>query len=134
MTLAIENNIELTNISCTRKEVDIELLRGLQLKLLNRPDLSKSATVFRTIGSETRLKILFLLSEVLLSEAGELCVCDISDILGQSVSRVSHQLRQLKDSGFVKTRKESAIIYYSISNNSFANILINFVRMGGLND
>ena len=120
---------ELTNLNCTRKEVDIDLLRGLQLKLLNRPDLSESAAVFSAIGSETRLKVLFLLSE-----AGELCVCDLSDILGQSVSRVSHQLKKLKDIGFVKTRKESPTIYYSISNNSFANILVNFVRMGGLTD
>ncbi len=120
---------ELTNLNCTRKEVDIDLLRGLQLKLLNRPDLADSADVFSAIGSETRLKVLFLLSE-----AGELCVCDLSDILGQSVSRVSHQLRKLKDIGFVKTRKESPTIYYSISNNSFANILVNFVRMGGLSD
>ncbi len=120
---------ELTNLNCTRKEVDIDLLRGLQLKLLNRPDLADSAAVFSAIGSETRLKVLFLLSE-----AGELCVCDLSDILGQSVSRVSHQLRKLKDIGFVKTRKESPTIYYSISNNSFANILVNFVRMGGLSD
>ena len=120
---------ELTNLNCTRKEVDIDLLRGLQLKLLNRPDLADSADVFSAIGSETRLKVLFLLSE-----AGELCVCDLSDILGQSVSRVSHQLRKLKDIGFVKTRKESPTIYYSISNNSFANILVNFVRMGGLSN
>ena len=129
MTLAVENNIEITEITCTRKEVDIDLLRGLQLKLLNRPDLSDSAAVFSVIGSETRLKVLFLLSE-----AGELCVCDLSDILGHSVSRVSHQLRKLKDIGFVKTRKESPTIYYSIWNNSFANILVNFVRMGGLSD
>ena len=120
---------ELTNLNCTRKEVDIDLLRDLQLKLWNRPDLADSAAVFSAIGSETRLKVLFLLSE-----AGELCVCDLSDILGQSVSRVSHQLRKLKDIGFVKTRKESPTIYYSISNNSFANILVNFVRMGGLSD
>ena len=120
---------EITDITCTRKEVDIDLLRGLQLKLLNRPDLADSANLFSAIGSETRLKVLFLLSE-----AGELCVCDLSDILGQSVSRMSHQLKKLKDIGFVKTRKESPAIYYSISNNSFANILINFVRMGGLSD
>ena len=129
MTTAIENNIEITEINCTRKEVDIVLLRGLQLKILNRPDLSDIAKIFSTIGSETRLKVLFLLSE-----AGELCVCDLSDILGQSVSRVSHQLRILKDRGFVKTRNESSTIYYSISNNSFPNILVNFVRMGGLCD
>lgn len=129
MTNTIEQFKELTDISCTRKEVDIDFLRELQLKLLKRPDLSDSATVFSVIGSETRLKVLFLLSE-----AGELCVCDLSDILGQSVSRVSHQLKILKNSGFVKTRKESPTIYYSISNNSFANILVNFVRMGGLSD
>lgn len=129
MNTAVENNIEITQINCTRKEVDVDLLRGLQLKLLNRPDLSDIATVFSAIGSETRLKILFLLSE-----AGELCVCDLSDILGQSVSRVSHQLSKLKNSGFVKTRKDAPTIYYSISDKSFPNILVNFMKMGGLSD
>ena len=129
MTTAVEKNIEITEINCTRKEVDIDLLRGLQLKLLNRPDLSDISKIFGAIGSETRLKVLFLLSE-----AGELCVCDISDILGQSVSRISHQLRKLKYSGFVKTRKDAPTIYYSISKNSFANILVNFVKMGGLSN
>ena len=129
MTTTVENNIEITEINCTRKEVDIDLLRGLQIKLLNRPDLPDISNIFSAIGSETRLKVLFLLSE-----AGELCVCDLSDILGQSVSRVSHQLRKLKNSGFVKTRKDAPAIYYSISNNSFANILVNFVKMGGLSN
>ncbi len=129
MTNTIEQFKELTDINCTRKEVDIELLRGLQLNLLKRPDLSDIAYIFSAIGGETRIKILFLLSE-----AGELCVCDLADILGQSVSRVSHQLKILKNSGLVKTRKESPTIYYSISSNSFPNILVNFVRMGGLSD
>ena len=129
MTNTIEQFKELTDISCTRKDVDIDLLRELQLNLLKRPDLSDIANTFSAIGGESRIKILFLLSE-----AGELCVCDLSDILGQSVSRVSHQLKILKNSGFVKTRKESPTIYYSISNKSFPNILVNFMKMGGLND
>ena len=127
--ITLEQFKELTDISCTRKEVDIDFLRELQLDLLKRPDLSNIAYIFKAIGGETRIKILFLLSE-----AGELCVCDLSDILGQSVSRVSHQLKILKNSGLVKTRKEAQTIYYSISNNSFPIILVNFVRMGGLND
>ena len=129
MTNTIEQFKELTDISCTRKNVDIDLLRKLQLNLLKRPDLSDIANTFSAIGGETRIKVLFLLSE-----AGELCVCDLADILGQSVSRVSHQLKKLKNSGFVKTRKEAPTIYYSISKNSFANILIKFARMGGLSD
>ena len=120
---------ELTNLNCTRKEVDIDLLRELQLNLQKRPDLFEIANTFSAIGGETRIKILFLLSE-----AGELCVCDLADILGQSVSRVSHQLKILKSSGLVKTRKEAPTIFYSISNNSFPSILVNFVKMGGLND
>ena len=129
MRIAVENNIELTEVSCTRKNVDIDSLRDLQLKLLKRPDLSDISYIFNAIGGESRIKILFLLSE-----AGELCVCDLADILGQSVSRVSHQLKILKNNGLVKTRKEAQTIYYSISKNSFPNILVNFVKMGGLND
>lgn len=128
MTNIIKKEIELTEFSCTRKEVDIEVLRKLQSDLHKRPDISEIADVFSTIGNEIRLKILFLLSK-----AGELCVCDISDILGQSVSAISHQLKKLKDNGFVKTRDDRPIIYYSISDNSFVNILVNFVKMGNLN-
>ena len=129
MTNITEQFKELTNISCTRKEVDIDLLKELQLKVLNRLDLDDFASVFSAIGNKTRLRILYILSE-----AGELCVCDLSDILGQSVSRVSHQLKKLKNNGFVKTRKEPPTIFYSISDNSFANILVNFAKMGGLNE
>ena len=129
MTNSIEQFKELTKLSCTRKEVDIDFLRELQLNLLKRPDLSDIAYIFSAIGGETRIKVLFLLSE-----AGELCVCDLADVLGQSVSRVSHQLKILKDNGLVKTRKEAQTIYYSISKNSFPNILVNFVKMGGLSD
>ena len=128
MDQLITEDIKLTDISCTRKDVDIEVLRTLQSEIYKRPDLPEIANAFSTIGNEIRLKILFLLSK-----SGELCVCDISDILGQSVSAISHQLKKLKNNGFVKTRDDRPIIYYSISENSFVNILVNFVNMGNLN-
>ncbi|GAA4316509.1 metalloregulator ArsR/SmtB family transcription factor [Nibribacter koreensis] len=61
-------------------------------------------------GNPVRLKILFLLSE----EQG-LCVCDLSDILGISVSAVSQHLRKMKDRSLVKAAKEGQTIYYSLS-------------------
>ena len=128
MEKATEHIIELSEITCTRKDVDIDLLKDLQNRMLNRPDLPAIANAFDTIGNETRIKILFLLSE-----AGELCVCDISDIIGHTVSAISHQLKKLKKIGFVTTRKESPTIYYSISDNSYLNVLVNLVKMGGLN-
>ena len=128
MEKTIQNIIELSEITCTRKEVDIDLLKDLQIKMLNRPDLPAITKAFATIGNETRLKILFLLSE-----AGELCVCDLSDIIGHTVSAISHQLKKLKTNGFVITRKEPPTVYYSISDNSYLNVLVNLVKMGGLN-
>ena len=122
-----ENRIELSSITCTRKEVDIDLLRDLQIRMLNRPDLPAIASAFDAIGNPTRMKILFLLSE-----AGELCVCDLSDIIGHTVSAISHQLKKLRETGFVTSRKEPPTIYYSISDNSYLNLLVNLVKMGGL--
>ena len=127
MEKTIAKIIELSEITCTRKEVDIDNLRELQNKMLNRPDLAAIAKAFDIIGNETRMKILFLLSE-----AGELCVCDLSDIIGHTVSAISHQLKKLKEIGFVKTRREPPTIYYSISDNSYLNLLVNLVKMGGL--
>ena len=50
------------------------------------------ADLFRIFGDTTRIRILYSLFD------GELCVGDISTILGMSQSSVSHQLRILKDS------------------------------------
>ncbi|WP_369796927.1 ArsR/SmtB family transcription factor [Rufibacter sp. DG15C] len=61
-------------------------------------------------GNAVRLKILFLLSE----EQG-LCVCDLSDILGVSVSAVSQHLRKMKDRSLIQSMKEGQTIYYSLS-------------------
>ena len=119
-----EQIAEITDISGTRKNVDIDFLRDLQFNMLQRPNLLNISVAFGTIGNEKGLKILYLLAE-----AGELCVCDLSDITGSSVSAVSQQLRILKDDGFVKSRKELPTIYYSISDNSFINVLVNLVKM-----
>ena len=122
-----DSTIELTDSNCTRKGADAGPLRDLQIKLHSRPDLSMIASSFGNIGNETRLKILYLLGE-----AGELCVCDLADVMGHSVSAVSHQLRKLKEGHLVKTRKESPTIYYSLSDDSFLNVLINLIGMGGM--
>ncbi len=100
----------LTELSCTRKNVDIELLRNLQSEILMCPDLDEIAELLSLVGNDTRIKIIYLLDR-----ADELCVCDISDVLGISISAISHQLRKLKDRNLVISRKEAPTIYYSLS-------------------
>jgi ArsR family transcriptional regulator, lead/cadmium/zinc/bismuth-responsive transcriptional repressor len=60
-------------------------------------------------GNEARLKILYLLEE-----EGELCPCDLSDILGMTVPAVSQHLRKLKDGNIIEARKVGQTIFYSL--------------------
>ncbi len=45
----------------------------------------------------------------------EMCVSDISVLLGMTKSSISHQLRILKQSNLVKYRKEGSVVYYSLA-------------------
>ena len=77
-------------------------------------DLSE---LFRIFGDSTRIKILYSLFD------NELCVGDISSVLGLSQSSVSHQLRILKDSKLVKFRREGKSIFYSLDDDHVRSIL-----------
>ena len=75
------------------------------------------ADFYKIFGDTTRVKILYALDK------SELCVCDISALLGMSVSAVSHQLKILRDSNLVKTKREGKIVYYSLSDEHVKSIL-----------
>ncbi len=67
------------------------------------------AELFKIFGDSTRIKILYTLFEA------ELCVCDISQLLGVSQTAVSHQLRILKANKLVKSRKDGKNVFYSLA-------------------
>jgi DNA-binding transcriptional ArsR family regulator len=64
--------------------------------------------IFKAISDNSRAKILLALRD------GELCVCDISHILGLSLSAISHQLRILRNLRLVKYRNEGRMAFYSL--------------------
>lgn len=72
--------------------------------------------MFKIFGDQTRMKILMAL------ESGELCVCDIAAVMNMSQSAISHQLRVLKQSNIVKTRRQGKVVYYSISDDHVKEI------------
>ena len=109
--------------SCVRSFVDHETLSRLQTELTSQPSLLPSADIFAMLADPTRLKILFCLSR-----ADELCVCDLADILGFEISTISHQLRRLRDTGYVKKRRDGVTIYYSLADDEkavLATLLMN---------
>ena len=109
---------ELTEESCIRKEVNIKVLKLLQKRLHKKTDLENLADLLTVAGSETRLKILFLLSQ-----EQELCVCDIADVTGMTVSSISHQLSKLRAHGFISKRREGQTIFYRLVDTPFITIL-----------
>jgi ubiquinone/menaquinone biosynthesis C-methylase UbiE len=65
----------------------------------------------KAAGEETRLRILFLLSE------GELSVSDLTDILKQSQPRISRHLKLLSKAGLVRRHREGAWAFFRLSQN-----------------
>lgn len=85
----------------------------------NMPDddtLLDMAEIFKAFGDLTRTKIISALLET------ELCVCDISDIVGLSASAVSHQARILRQTKLVKSRRQGKEVYYSLDDSHIAGI------------
>ncbi|MBC8322207.1 MAG: helix-turn-helix transcriptional regulator, partial [Candidatus Marinimicrobia bacterium] len=60
--------------------------------------------------------------------AVELCVCDLADILEMDVSAISHQLKNLKEKGFLKKRRDGLTIYYRLSINEDCIDVFKFVQ------
>lgn len=70
--------------------------------------MKTTAHVFKALSDETRLRILCLLLD------GELCVCDIMDVLQLPQSTVSRHLAYLKNACLVDDRRCGVWMYYSI--------------------
>lgn len=75
------------------------------------------AELFKIFGDPTRIRILYAMLDT------ERCVNDIAGLLQMSQSSVSHQLRILKTSKLVKSRREGKSIFYSLDDEHVRSIL-----------
>ncbi|HEX4824304.1 MAG TPA: metalloregulator ArsR/SmtB family transcription factor [Candidatus Polarisedimenticolaceae bacterium] len=66
-------------------------------------------TLFAALADGVRLKIVHALAD-----GGELCVCDVAHVTGNSISAASHHLRKLRDLGILKYRNDGKMAYYSL--------------------
>ncbi len=101
-----KDNIEV----CQTIEIHEEIIEKVHKNTPDEDTLNKLSDLFKVIGDKTRMKILYVLMQV-----EEMCVCDISVVLGKTTSAVSHQLRVLRQANLVKYRKEGKVVYYSLN-------------------
>ena len=67
------------------------------------------AKVFKALGDPTRIK---LMSMIVASSTGEMCVCDLTEPVGLSQPTVSHHMRLLADAGLVTREQRGRWAYY----------------------
>jgi DNA-binding transcriptional ArsR family regulator len=65
--------------------------------------------ITKALSDENRVRALMMLV------GGELCVCQIIEMLGLAPSTVSKHMSILRQAGLVETRKESRWIYYRLA-------------------
>ena len=66
---------------------------------------------FKALGDKTRLAIIWLLNSV----PGDLCVCEITDAIGESHCNISRHLKILKGARLVKEKKEGRWVYFDLA-------------------
>lgn len=89
-------------------------------KMPKNESVDKLAIFFSALSDHTRLKILFSLSHE------KMCVCDISHVVGISLSAVSHQLRILRNLGLVKFENKGKMTFYSLADKEVIKLLAKY--------
>lgn len=79
--------------------------------------LAEIADLFAALDDGTRLKIVFALAA-----ARELCVSDLSLVVGMNLSAISTQLRLLRGLGVVSRRHEGKKVFYFLRGTRVADL------------
>lgn len=101
---------------CNSNIIHDEIVEKVKSKIPKDETLYDLAEFFKVFGDSTRIKIICALFE------SEMCVCDLSALLGVSQSAISHQLRTLKSNRLVKYRREGKVVYYALNDDHIKHI------------
>ncbi|MCO4748135.1 MAG: winged helix-turn-helix transcriptional regulator [Proteobacteria bacterium] len=94
--------------SCEVRAVDEDRVLRARQALLAKPVLEDVTDAFKVLSHPTRIHLLQALA------VGELCVCELAEVVGLSMSATSHQLRDLRRLRLVEFRMEGRLAFYSI--------------------
>jgi DNA-binding transcriptional ArsR family regulator len=90
--------------------IDAPRAESIRGRLLDEAATRDAAERAKALSDPTRLT----LAEAL-REGEELCVCDLSWIVGRSQNLVSHHLRTLRSLGMVRSRRDGKLVMYSLT-------------------
>ncbi len=116
--------------SCIRVFADVNQIAACKKDVERiEPEIEKVARVLNLAGNEVRLKILFLIYN-----EGEMCPCDLSDVLNMTVPAISQHLRKMKDGNLIKDNKVGQTIFYKLVNENVIILYPMLKQMKGINN
>lgn len=102
---------------CDCKPFDEKLVKEAKEKMPEFSEISDLSDFFKVMGDSTRLQLLIAL------QTGEFCVSDLSCLLNMTRSAISHQLKALRMSKLVKSRKVGKTVLYALDDEHIREIL-----------
>lgn len=102
---------------CEYIHVHEDAVKKVNEQMPEEDKLYDLADFFKVFADSTRIKILYVLM------CGEMCVCDLAQILNMTQSAISHQLRTLKQMDLVRNRREGKTVFYSLADGHIKTIL-----------
>ncbi|MDR0322616.1 MAG: metalloregulator ArsR/SmtB family transcription factor [Treponema sp.] len=102
--------------SCDCEVIHEKVVKRVRAAMPKTQDFNELANLYKMFSANTRVKILWALSR------NEMCVCDLTVLLGMTKSAVSHQLKLLRLSNLVKYERQGKIIFYSLADRHVKDI------------
>lgn len=94
-----------------------DLVDTVKNSLPNFDEIMDLSDFFKVMSDSTRLQLLISL------QYSEMCVSDLANVLNMTKSAISHQLKALRMSKLVKSRKDGKTVYYSLDDEHVEEIL-----------
>ncbi len=78
---------------------------------LTRAEAQTSAVLLKAVADPVRLR---LLSAIRATDAGEACVCDLTELVGLAQPTVSHHLKVLVEAGLLEREKRGTWAWFRL--------------------
>jgi DNA-binding transcriptional ArsR family regulator len=96
--------------TCDLLCLDLPKAEALRAALPSPESLEAGAAPFKALTDATRVAVLLSLAD-----GGSCCVCDLSWIVGRDEKLVSHHVRQLKNLGAARSRRDGRMVMYELT-------------------
>lgn len=80
------------------------------------------AKFFKALADDTRLKVIYALSQA------ELCVCDVAALIDGTKATASYHLRLLYNMGLADYRREGKLVYYRLTDEDLGKLVQDLVQ------